>query len=105
MAKIWGTELLIKDELLACNMISIAAPIYNEEQANKIDSFNEYIYNKYNTIFFIFKFSNNKYYARISAQIMNEIGDYEIAAKALLEYINIFNDDKNMIQDKNLECP
>jgi len=86
MAKIWDTELLIKDESMACNMVNVLLPFQDGE---RIDNYMyQWILEKYNTIFLTFKFSNGKYYARVAGQIINEIEDYRKAAEALLDYMN-----------------
>jgi len=83
ISKIWQTEILIKNEEISVNMINILMPLQDEEKINKMF---KYIYDKYNTMFLAFKFGG-KFYCRVSAQIINEIEDYRIAAEALLDYI------------------
>jgi hercynylcysteine S-oxide lyase len=77
IAKVWGTEILIKDKMKTPAMVNVRVPCDDPDLIEKIVK--EALF-EYNTYIPCFKFNNGKIYARFSAQIYNEISDYLYAA-------------------------
>jgi selenocysteine lyase/cysteine desulfurase len=85
VSALWNTDLLIKDKGKFCCMVNVRIPCGDEKTIlNAVKR----LYLEYNIYILTFKFNNGKYYARFSAQIFNEIEDYNYAAKIFLKLLN-----------------
>jgi len=85
VAELWKTEVLIARRDRVCAMVNVRIPSFDIkliEHAQKKLMFDFKCY------FPVFKFSNGNYYARLSAQIYNEISDYIYAAENFLYILN-----------------
>lgn len=84
IAKVWGTEILIKDQTKIPAMVNVRVPC---EDTVLIEKIVKQALFEYNTYIPCFKFNNGKIYARFSAQIYNEISDYLYAANVFKKLI------------------
>ena len=91
VAKFWGTEVLILNEERIGAMVNVRVPcesqIVIEEAVKKMLVENR-------TFLAFKKFNDGKFYARLSAQIFNEIGDYLKVADDFLRIINEMKSEK-----------
>lgn len=83
MAEIWGTRLLASDPRLSSSMINVLAPSNDYALCHKLAMDMLYEVNCF-PHFFAF---DGKVYCRLSAQIYNELSDYEFAASKFKEYL------------------
>ena len=86
VAKLWNTEVFIENEERIGAMVCVRIPCEDNELIEKI--VNKVLY-EYNTYIPTVKFNDGKFYARFSAQVFNEVGDFikasELFLKALKE--------------------
>lgn len=83
MAEIWGTRLLASDPRLSSSMINVLAPSSDYALCHKLAMDMLYEVNCF-PHFFAF---DGKVYCRLSAQIYNELSDFEFAASKFKEYL------------------
>jgi len=89
--EIWKSELLTYDFELIGNMVNVMIPCRGVNfECKSVDFIAKVVLEtleKYNTFIPTFKFNNNKYYARFSANIYNEISDFIYAAEKFQEIL------------------
>jgi len=89
--EIWKSELLFYDFELIGNMVNVMIPCRGVNFECKSDDLIEKVVletlEKYNTFIHAFKFNNNKFYARFSANIYNELSDFIFAAEKFQEIL------------------
>lgn len=78
----WKTDLLVDPSLTAA-LVNVRIPTTNQTLAQNLP---QLLLEKYNTWVPIYLCQGN-YYTRISAQIYNELSDYEYLGKAILALI------------------
>lgn len=83
MANIWKTKMLTSDKDCLGYMNNIQIPSKDIAICEKVQT---QLMEKYNTYLVIYSF-DGKIYTRISAQIYNEISDYQFVAQKFLEII------------------
>lgn len=91
VSKIWGTELLIKAPQ-SCAMVDVRIPCVDDKI---IEEATKKLMLDYNISTLTYKFTNEKYYARFSSQIINEINDYKYGAETFLRIITDLLNNKN----------
>lgn len=93
VAKVWGTEVLILNKDRIGAMVNVRVPC---ESQIEIDEAVKKMLGEKRSFLAVKKFNDGKFYARLSAQIFNEIEDYLKVAK---EFIHIIKEKK----EKNIE--
>jgi selenocysteine lyase/cysteine desulfurase len=93
VARIWGTELLVKDKERVGSLINVRAP---SDDYEALTSAQNQLHKEYKTYVMLFKFTNGHYYVRLSAQIWNELSDYENVADEFLKLVNRFLDARSL---------
>lgn len=83
MARIWKTSLMTEDERLIGYLNNIEAPTKDIKKCVEIALMMLQYYNCY-PIFYEF---DGKVYCRISAQIYNDLSDYQFAAEKFLDLL------------------
>lgn len=78
----WGTELLV-DPSMSAALVNIRIPTTNSTLAEKLP---QLLLENYNTWVPVY-LCQGRYYTRISAQIYNELSDYEYLGRAILNLI------------------
>lgn len=87
MAEIWKTEVLITDENQLGSMNNVRLPLGDPkppDPAKFVERLVKELYLQYNTYMAYFQQDGN-WYARISAQIYNDINDFKMVAEAVLK--------------------
>lgn len=87
ISRIWGSEMLIRDKERVGAMVNVRIPCEDKDIIEKIVYKALYEYNVY---FVTVKVNDGKYYARFSAQVFNDIGDYVKAAEVFLKLLKEF---------------
>ena len=92
IANIWNTSRLVKNDMNVGNMVNIKLPTQNQTQVKFIQNvlFRQTTKEKY-TFLPVFKW-NGIFYARVSAQVYNEISDFEWFARIVLEKLKLVQD-------------
>jgi len=85
VARVWGTEMLIKDKSRIGSMVNVRIPISDDAILAK--AVYKCLY-EHNTFVVVYKHNDGNSYTRMSAQIYNEISDYTYAAETFLKVIN-----------------
>eukprot|EP01017_Pseudomicrothorax_dubius_P005912 TRINITY_DN11607_c0_g1_i1.p1 TRINITY_DN11607_c0_g1~~TRINITY_DN11607_c0_g1_i1.p1 ORF type:complete len:121 (-),score=16.44 TRINITY_DN11607_c0_g1_i1:6-368(-) len=85
MSEIWGTELLVRNSTLQAALVNIRMPTDDPKVAAWIS---EQLLLRFNTYLPPITF-NGKVYTRISANIFNELADFEYGAYSVLNLLNL----------------
>lgn len=89
-AKILGTEVMEnEDKSLTVNMVNVRIPLTHttKSDAEIINLFIDKMLYEHQCMAPVYK-HNNTWYTRLSAQVYNDITDFELVAKALLAICN-----------------
>lgn len=82
LAEAWGTEKLTSDDMIGA-MANVMVPTLNKTLALELPMI---LLNEYNTFVPVFQYGD-QFYFRISAQIFNEMKDFDFLAGAVLNII------------------
>ncbi|CAG8546283.1 19290_t:CDS:2 [Racocetra fulgida] len=89
IASILGTEIIGPEHIIP-NMINIRLPVDISNEKISLETLNNLLFDKYNCYVSPFK-HNGYWYVRASAQIYNDLSDFEKVGKALREICENFN--------------
>jgi len=82
LAKAWGTEKLVDDEFIGA-MVNVRLPD-TALACCDLDGLSARVYSEYNTWVPAIEWAGNCY-MRVSAQVYNELSDFEMLARAVLQ--------------------
>jgi len=84
LAALWNTEKLVDDSMIGA-MVNVRVPSTN---GTLLQNFSRMILERYNTYVPFYALENtNLWYCRVSAQIFNEISDFQYFGNAVLEML------------------
>jgi len=84
LAQLWNTEKLVDDSMIGA-MVNVRVPSTNE---TLLQNLSDIILNRYNTYVPLYTLQRtNRWYVRVSAQIFNEISDFQYYGEAVLEVL------------------
>lgn len=99
IAQMWNTGILVYDRELNANMVNVLIPCdgvgFVCRSVEFVAKVVKETFDEFNTFVPTFRFSNGKYYARFSANVYNEIGDFVYAASKFLEVLRRNEKEKN----------